>query len=64
MYKIYCFKCRMKRPVEHDKCTVSELKSNKFRIYGNCPECGCKVSSFIKKEDIQTHNEEQDSDLE
>lgn len=47
-YKAYCVKCRDKKEIVDPKETVA--KNGRPMMQGTCPDCGGKLSLFIKKD--------------
>lgn len=47
----FCFKCKKKTKTIH---VVPRLhKKNQYILKGICCDCGCKKSTFMKKDDLK-----------
>lgn len=47
MYEAYCVKCKVKRPIQNARKTVT--KNGRNAIEGNCPVCGTRLFRFGTK---------------
>ena len=55
MLDLYCVKCKKKKHVDiefkdMEFLTKKGKKVNRRLAMGKCPDCGCKMARFVKKE--------------